>query len=99
MTSLEIANFINLLIKKSKFKYGLYHFSGKKISKFKLLNFINRKYGLKKIIHNNSEFKIDRSLNNKKLLKTFDYKMSSWNNLVNNIFKDYKFYKTKIYLK
>ena len=69
---------------------GLYNLSSTKISKFKLLNLIAKIYGKKIKIIKNKDFKIDRSLNSKKLKKTTSYKSPSWIKLIKKMFNDYK---------
>ena len=97
LTNLEISNFINKIILKNKFHSGIFNLSGFKISKYKLLKILNKKYNSEKIIYKNISFKIDRSLNNKKIKSKFKFKAKSWSLLVSQMKSDYKKYIGKLY--
>ena len=90
LTTLEISNVIKNIILKNKFCKGLYNLSSYKISKYDLLQKVNKIYILNKKIIKNDKFKIDRSLNSSKFKKKFKIKISSWNNQISKMFKDYK---------
>lgn len=66
---------------------GLLHVSGTKINKYNLLNKINKIYNKKIIINKNSDFKIDRTLNNSKLKKYIKH-IPNWNNLISGMKKN-----------
>jgi len=57
---------------------GVYNVSSEPISKFDLLTLIKKYYSKDIIIEEEKDFKIDRSLNGKKLTKEIDYKFDSW---------------------
>ena len=68
----------------------MYNISSRKISKYHLLQKINKIYILNKKLIKNNNFKIDRSLNSSKFKKKFKINISSWNNQILKMFKDYK---------
>jgi dTDP-4-dehydrorhamnose reductase len=90
VTNLEISKIIRKLIKNNKFIEGIFNLSGISINKFQLLNLINRKYQLKKIIIRKNYPIINRTLSNKKFQKFFKYKEKKWPKLLNELFIDYK---------
>ena len=91
LTTLEISKVIKKIISKNKFCKGLYNISSRKISKYHLLQKINKIYGLNKKVIKNNNFKIDRSLNSSKFKKKFKkVNISSWNNQILKMFQDYK---------
>ena len=90
LPTIEIFDFLEKHILNKKKISGLYNLSSTKISKFKLLKLIAKIYGKKIKIIKNKDFKIDRSLNSKKLKKTTSYKSPSWIKLVKKMFNDYK---------
>ena len=90
LPTIEIFDFLEKHILNKKKISGLYNLSSTKISKFKLLNLIAKIYGKKIKIIKNKDFKIDRSLNSKKLKKTTSYKSPSWIKLIKKMFNDYK---------
>ncbi len=89
LTNIEISKFINQIIKKNLFQYGLFHLGGRTISKYKLLKKINKIYKLKKIIYPASKPKINRTLNNNKLKKKFKFKSKTWDKLLKDLYSDY----------
>ena len=90
LTTLEISKILNKIIKSNKFSKGLYNISSSKISKYNLLQKINKIYNLKKKISINKRFKIDRSLNSKKFVKKFKIHVSSWDKQILEMYKDFK---------
>ena len=90
LTTLEISKILNKIIINDKFYKGLYNISSRKISKYNLLQKINKIYNLNKIIQKNKKFKIDRSLNSKKFVKKFKIYVSSWDKQILDMYKDYK---------
>ena len=97
LTTLEISRVLTKIIKNNKFYRGLYNISSKKISKFHLLEKINKIYNLNKIISKDKKFKIDRSLNSLKFKNKFKINVSSWDKQISDMYKDYKKNK-KLYL-
>jgi len=90
LTTLEISRVLNKIIKNNKFYRGIYNISSKKISKFHLLEKINKIYNLNKIISKDKKFKIDRSLNSLKFKNKFKINVSSWDKQISDMYKDYK---------
>ena len=90
LTTLEISKILNKIIKSNKFSKGLYNISSSKISKYNLLQKINKIYNLKKKISINKRFKIDRSLNSKKFVKKFKIHVNSWDKQILEMYKDFK---------
>ncbi|MDN0109160.1 dTDP-4-dehydrorhamnose reductase family protein [Yersinia mollaretii] len=68
---------------------GLYHLSVDPIDKFTLLEMINDTYGLNKIIKENVDFKINRSLNSDKLNELIKIKDITWNTLIKRMHDEY----------
>jgi len=66
---------------------GLLHISGTKINKYNLLNRINKIYNKKIIINKNTDFKIDRTLNNSKLKKYIKH-IPNWSKLISGMKKN-----------
>ena len=90
LTTLETSKIVNKIIKSNKFFKGLYNISSRKISKYNLLQKINKIYRLNKIISKNKKFKIDRSLDSKKFVKKFKIHVSSWDKQILDMYKDFK---------
>ncbi len=90
LTTLEIAKFIKKNITHNLFTNGLFHLTGKKISKYYLIKKINIIYNTRKKISSISKPKINRTLNSNKLKKYFKYKTKSWDLLLKDLNKDYK---------
>ena len=89
LPTIEIFDFLEKHILNKKNINGLYNLSSTKISKFNLLKLIAKIYGKKIKIIKNKDFKIDRSLNSKKLKKITSYKSPSWQKLVKKMFNNY----------
>ncbi len=90
LTNLEIAKFIKNNIIRKFFFHGLFHLTGKKISKYYLLKKINLYYKTRKKILPVSKPKLNRTLNSKKLKKYYKYRIKSWDILLKDLNKDYK---------
>ena len=84
-TTLEIGKIIEKIIKSKIFKYGLFHISGKKISKLNLLIKINNVYKNNTKIIPKKTRKLDRSLNSSKFRKMYNYKLKNWNILLKEL--------------
>lgn len=61
---------------------GLYHVSSNPISKYDLLELVNRIYNKNLIIEADAKLKIDRSLNSSRFQNDFSYTLQSWPDLV-----------------
>ena len=93
LTTLELTEIIfKYFIKNKKiFNYFLgstVHISGPKISKFNLLQSINKIFNKKIRIIKNKKIRINRSLNSNKFQKYSGYKIKSWK-LMLNTYKEY----------
>ncbi len=88
LTTYEISKIIYNKILFNKKIFGLYHISGNKISKYKLLQKIKKIYKLKLNLIKENYFIIDRSLDCSKFLKRTGYKKVNWNKMIkeNKIF-------------
>ena len=87
LTTLEIAKILDKFIIPNKNLEGLYHLSGKKISKYDLLNLIKKVYKINIKININKKIKINRSLNSNLLQKITGYKPGSWNKIIKEMFE------------
>ena len=87
LTTLEIAKVLEKFIIPNKNLKGLYHLSGKKISKYDLLNLIKKVYKKDIKININKNVKINRSLNSKSLQQITGYKPSGWNKIIKEMFE------------
>ncbi len=83
----EIFRILKKIIKEKKL-CGVYHLSSSRISKYKLLKTIAKIYKKKISIKINNKYKIDRSLNSKKLKNIIDYKSPSWEKLIKKMHKN-----------
>ena len=64
---------------------GLYHLSSEPISKFDLLNLFKKYYSKDILIEEDKDFKIDRSLDGKKLNEAINYKSEGWDVMINRM--------------
>jgi dTDP-4-dehydrorhamnose reductase len=87
LTTLEIAKVLDRFIIPNNKLEGLYHFSGKKISKYNLLNLIKKIYKKDIKININRNIKINRSLNSNSLKIITGYKPKSWNKIIKEMFE------------
>jgi dTDP-4-dehydrorhamnose reductase len=87
LTTLEIAKVLDKFIIPNKNLEGLYHLSGKKISKYDLLNLIKKVYKQNVKININRNVKINRSLNSNFFQQITGYKPSSWNKIIKEMFE------------
>ena len=91
-TTYEIAKILHKLVLKNKKISGLFHFSGKKINKYKLLLLKKNIFKKKIVIRKNLNFFLDRSLDSTKFQKKFNYKKKPWFKLINELKKFNKTY-------
>jgi dTDP-4-dehydrorhamnose reductase len=66
---------------------GLFHIGSEKITKYDLLNIINKKYNLNKKIVKVSNVCIDRSFTCKKIHNKFQFSQIEWNQQIENLVK------------
>ena len=88
LTTIELAKVIQDLIIPNTDLYGIYHISGRVISKFDLLKIIDDVYKTNIILKKNSEFVIDRSLNSNKFKNKTSYSPPKWRDQILEM-KDY----------
>jgi dTDP-4-dehydrorhamnose reductase len=95
VTCLKFAEILFLIIKNLNKFNGIFHISGPKISKYELLLKIKKIYKKKIPIFKDYSFKIDRSLNNSKMIsKIPEARLGlSWDNMLK---KNLKFNKIKL---
>ncbi|MDC0863355.1 SDR family oxidoreductase [Candidatus Pelagibacter sp.] len=87
LSALEVANFLDKFIIPNKKIEGIFHLSGKVISKYNLLNLIKVVYKKDIKININRKMKIDRSLNSNSLKRITGYKPKSWNKIIKEMFE------------
>lgn len=82
-TTVELANILhNNIIKKKNFQSGIFHLSSKKISKYDLLQKINKLYQKNIKIIKDEKFKIDRSLKSSMFKKKIKYRNKTWDQML-----------------
>ena len=88
LTTYELSKIIYNKILFNKKIFGLYHISGNKISKYRLLQKIKKIYKLNLKLNKENNFIIDRSLDCSKFIKKTGYKKVDWNKMIkeNKIF-------------
>ncbi len=92
LTSLEIAKILHKYIIPHKNLSGIYHLSGKAISKYDLLKLIKRIYKKNTKIMLDRKVRINRSLNSNILQNQIGYKPRNWIKLIQEMY-DFKMYK------
>ena len=85
LTTYEVYKFLLTVLKSKKKINGLYHLSSNKISKYNLLTKIKKIYKKNIDIRKNYSIKIDRSLSNKISLRKFQFIVSSWSKMINEM--------------
>ena len=68
---------------------GIYNVASAPISKYDLLNKINKRYGSNINIHKDKKLVIDRSLNPSKFKSETGYNCPIWAKMINDMYKDY----------
>jgi len=91
LTTLEISKVLEKYIIPNKKMKGVYHLSGKSISKYDLLNIIKKTYKKKIKITPDSKIKTNRSLNSRLFKKVTGYKPPTWNKLIQEMYDFYKY--------
>tara|TARA_A100001234_G_C12641538_1_gene392210 strand:- start:3103 stop:3969 length:867 start_codon:yes stop_codon:yes gene_type:complete len=87
LSALEVAKFLDQYIIPNKKIKGLFHLSGKTISKYDLLNIIKVVYKKEIKIKINRKMKINRSLNSSPLKRITGYKPKSWNKIIKEMYE------------
>ena len=91
LTAPEIARVIHNYVIPNKKIRGIYHLSGKPISKYDLLYIIKIIYKKKIKIVPDLKIKINRSLNSNLFQKATGYKPPTWNKLIEEMYEFYKY--------
>jgi dTDP-4-dehydrorhamnose reductase len=91
LTAPEIARVIHNYVIPNKKIRGIYHLSGKPISKYDLLYILKKIYKKKIKIVPDLKIKINRSLNSNLFQKATGYKPPTWNKLIQEMYEFYKY--------
>ena len=91
LTAPEIARVIHNYVIPNKKIRGIYHLSGKPISKYDLLYILKKIYKKKIKIVPDLKIKINRSLNSNLFQKATGYKPQTWNKLIEEMYEFYKY--------
>ena len=91
LTTPEIARVLAKYVIPNKKLKGIYHLSGKPISKYDLLYIIKKVYKKEIKILPDLKIKINRSLNSKLFKKVTGYKPPTWNKLIQEMYDFYKY--------
>lgn len=91
LTAPEIARVIHNYVIPNKKIRGIYHLSGKPISKYDLLYILKKIYKKKIKIVPDLKIKINRSLNSNLFQKATGYKPPTWNKLIDEMYEFYKY--------
>lgn len=91
LTAPEIARVIHNYVIPNKKIRGIYHLSGKPISKYDLLYILKKIYKKKIKIVPDLKIKINRSLNSNLFQKATGYKPPTWNKLIEEMYEFYKY--------
>jgi dTDP-4-dehydrorhamnose reductase len=82
LTTLEQARVVELVLRQTPRKSGLYHVSGAAISKFDLLCIVARQFGLATQVVPDDSFVVDRSLDSSRFREAFSYRPPSWEEMI-----------------
>lgn len=93
LPTIEVARVIEEFVFPKYDLNGLYHLSVQPISKFDLLNLVGRIYGKTIKINPDEIFVLDRSLDSTRFQKATGYVPPSWEQLIKNMYSDYKEFK------
>ena len=91
LTTPEIAKVLTKYVIPNKKLKGIYHLSGKPISKYDLLYIIKKVYKKEIKILPDFKIKINRSLNSRLFKKVTGYKPPTWNKLIQEMYDFYKY--------
>lgn len=87
LTALEIAKVLDKFVIPNTDLEGLYQLSGKKISKYDLLDIIKKVYKKNIKININKNVKVNRSLNSNLFQQITGYKPKTWNKMIKEMFE------------
>ena len=82
LTTPEHARMVELVLRQSPGKSGIYHVSGEAIAKFDLLRMIARQFGLATEVVPDDAVAIDRSLDSSRFREAFGYRAPSWEEMI-----------------
>jgi dTDP-4-dehydrorhamnose reductase len=84
-TTSELSRVIERVIKSESSPSGLWHVSSEPIDKFSLLQMLKSAFDKEIVIHEDSDFKIDRSLESSRFRRQFSYQPPSWQDMVDEL--------------
>jgi dTDP-4-dehydrorhamnose reductase len=84
-TTTEMAKIVSVVIEKQETLHGVWHVASEPISKFHLLQKINRKFGLNIRIKPYEGFHCDRSLISRRFERETGYRPPSWDNMLDEL--------------
>jgi len=90
LTTVELANVVDMLVTRFPSASGLYHVASTPISKYELLGLIKSAYARDVTIDSDDSFKCDRSLNADRFNSDFGYAAPDWPQLVTTMRNDYE---------
>ena len=88
VTTLYMANLIKELITEGLQISGIYNISSPPISKYDLLNKLNRVFNLDLIIEKDNSKKSDKSLKSNKFFSKYYYHKPNWDDMIKELFHD-----------
>lgn len=88
LTTNAMADLISMILRDFPSLSGLYHVSSESISKFELLNIINKIYGLDISLIKDENFFCDRRLDSGKFRSITGYQPLSWEVMVQNMYEE-----------
>ena len=88
VTTLYMANLIKELITEGLKISGIYNISSPPISKYDLLNKLNRVFNLDLIIEKDNSKKSDKSLKSNKFFSKYYYHKPNWDDMIKELFHD-----------
>jgi len=89
-TTLEISRIVSMIIDEYPDMHGTYHVSSDPISKYDLINIINKVYDLGIEISRDMEFKCDRRLDSSLFRKQTGYNPPSWHEMIKEMHADHE---------
>jgi len=85
LTTKALAKIIEKVILEYPNLSGLWHVSSEPISKYQLLNIINKKFDLGVIIEKDETYICDRSLNSQRFRTAIDYQPPAWTEMIKDL--------------
>ena len=87
-TTIAMADIVSRIITRHKALYGLWHVASEPISKYHLLELINKKMGLGITVKKDDDLKCDRSLNGSHFNKNTGFYPRPWESMIEDIVND-----------